>query len=73
MLRRGLKTIRDKRLLPRHPKSKFVLVECKGCGNTQIVFSHSSLRVLCESCKSVLVVPSGGKAKINGNVVMRYG
>lgn len=55
-------------LLPR-PRSKFLQVKCPRCGNTQLVFSHSSLMVECRVCKELLVQPKGGKAIIKGEVL----
>ena len=54
------------RLIPQ-PKSKFLMVECNVCSNTQIVFSHSTTRVKCNVCGEVIVEPTGGKAQIKGN------
>jgi len=46
------------------PKTKFVKVECKGCGNTQVIFDHATTKVKCLVCDAVLAEPSGGKADI---------
>lgn len=50
------------------PKSKFMKVECKNCGNTQVVFDHAASRVSCLVCDKILVEPTGGQAKINAEV-----
>ncbi len=55
-------------LIPR-PKSSFVRVKCLKCGNEQVVFSHASNKVNCNVCGIELAEPSGGKAKIKGEVV----
>jgi len=56
------------RLLPR-PKSKFLRVKCPNCGNEQVVFNHITSAVKCNICSAVLAEPTGGKAKIKGEVV----
>jgi small subunit ribosomal protein S27e len=48
----------------KQPKSKFLKVECKGCGNTQVVFDHASTKVKCLVCDAVLAEPTGGKADV---------
>ena len=55
------------RLLPR-PRSKFVRVKCPDCGNEQIVFSHATIAIHCNICGATLAEPSGGKARIRGEV-----
>jgi small subunit ribosomal protein S27e len=49
-------------------KSKFVKVECKNCSNTQTVFDHAASEVKCLVCDKTLVEPTGGNAKIHGEV-----
>jgi small subunit ribosomal protein S27e len=55
-------------LIPR-PKSSFVRVKCLKCGNEQVFFSHATNKVNCNVCGIELAEPSGGKAKIKGEVV----
>lgn len=56
------------KIIPK-PRSKFLRVKCLKCGNEQIVYSHSVNRVSCNVCGVELVEPSGGKAKINGEII----
>ena len=56
------------KLIPK-PRSKFLRVKCSDCGNEQVVFSSTTLSVNCNVCGAVLAEPSGGKAKIRGEVV----
>jgi small subunit ribosomal protein S27e len=58
---------KSKVLVP-EPNSKFLRVKCNSCGNEQTVFSHSSFPVRCTSCGEQLASPTGGKAKILGEV-----
>jgi small subunit ribosomal protein S27e len=55
-------------LIPR-PRSSFIRVKCLKCGNEQIVFSNAVNRVGCNVCGTELARPSGGKAKIKGEIV----
>lgn len=55
-------------LIPR-PKSRFLRIKCMDCGNEQIVFSNVSSVVHCNVCGGILAEPSGGRAKIRGEIV----
>ena len=59
-------------LIP-EPKSKFIRVKCKNCGNEQVVFSNATFPVRCLSCGTQLVYPRGGKANIAGDIVRILG
>ncbi|MCX8202080.1 MAG: 30S ribosomal protein S27e [Candidatus Caldarchaeum sp.] len=48
------------------PKSRFLLVTCNECGNTQVVFDSAKINVKCNVCGAILAKPSGGKAIILG-------
>ena len=50
------------------PSSKFQKVNCEECGEIQIVYSHASTPITCNSCGSTISEPTGSKAKINGKV-----
>jgi small subunit ribosomal protein S27e len=56
------------KLIPK-PGSKFLRVKCPECGNEQLVFDSANLQVTCNVCGAVLAEPSGGKAKVRGEVV----
>ncbi len=56
-----------KRLFQRN--SHFYKVRCPKCGNEQIIFSHASMKVKCLVCGEILAEPTGGKAKIYGEIV----
>ena len=53
------------------PKSSFLLVKCIKCGAERVIFSHSTSRVHCDVCGELLVEPTGGKAKIYGEITRR--
>lgn len=56
------------KLIPK-PKSHFLRVKCPDCGNEQIVFSHTSNPIHCKVCGALLAEPTGGRAKIKGDVI----
>ncbi len=47
---------------------RFLRIACDGCGNEQVVYSHSSTSVRCSVCGRTLVKPRGGKAEIFGTI-----
>ena len=61
------------RVLVPQPRSRFLLVRCPVCGNEQVVFSHATFPARCLVCGAQLVEPTGGKAKINGQIVRVLG
>jgi len=56
------------KLIPK-PQSTFLRVKCLKCGNEQLIFGSAVNRVTCNVCGEVLAEPTGGKAKIKGEVV----
>ncbi len=61
------------KILVPQPRSRFLLVKCPECGNEQVVFSHATFPARCLICGQQLVEPSGGKAKILGQVLRVLG
>jgi small subunit ribosomal protein S27e len=55
-------------LLPK-PKSYFLRVRCPDCSNEQFVYSNPTNVVKCNVCKTTLATPTGGKARISGEIV----
>ena len=55
-------------LMPK-PRSKFLRIRCTDCGNEQIVFDSATTIVKCNVCDNILAEPTGGRAKIHGEVV----
>lgn len=49
--------------------SNFLKLKCKDCENEQIVFQKTASEVSCAVCGSTLAEPTGGKAKLLGQVV----
>jgi small subunit ribosomal protein S27e len=56
------------KLIPK-PRSSFLRVKCLKCGNEQLVFSNATNKVTCNVCNETLAEPSGGKAKIHGEIL----
>lgn len=54
----------------RQPKTKFLRVQC-ACGQVQVVFSKASSTINCSVCGELLAEPTGGKAKIKGEILER--
>ena len=54
--------------MERKTKSKFLKVRCS-CKNEQIIFEKASTTVKCLVCKEIIAEPTGGKAKVNADVL----
>jgi small subunit ribosomal protein S27e len=50
------------------PSSKFQNVNCGECDELQVVYSHASTSIACNSCGNILAEATGAKAKINGKI-----
>jgi len=59
-------------IIPR-PKSCFIKVRCPNCSYEQITFDYASTVVKCRNCQTTLLIPTGGKAKILGEIIAKYG
>lgn len=51
------------------PASKFQKVNCNECGEQQVVYSHATTTIACNSCGNAISESTGSKAKINGKVL----
>ena len=65
--------MKRRKILVPTPKSRFVLVRCPDCGNEQVVFDHASMEVKCLLCGRVLAKPTGGKARIEAEILQVLG
>ena len=59
------------KLIPK-PESRFLRVKCQKCGNEQLLYSHATNKVTCNVCGETLAEPTGGKAKIKGEIVTAF-
>jgi small subunit ribosomal protein S27e len=55
------------KLIPK-PRSRFLRVKCLKCGNEQLLYSNPVNKVTCNVCGETLAEPTGGKAKIKGEI-----
>ncbi|MEM2094219.1 MAG: 30S ribosomal protein S27e [Candidatus Bathyarchaeia archaeon] len=55
-------------LIPK-PRSRFIRVKCPDCGNEQVTFNKAASVVKCNICDSVIAEPTGGTAKIRGEII----
>ena len=55
-------------LIPK-PNSAYLNIECSKCQEKNIIYSHTTSNIYCKSCNELLAERSGGKAKINGNLL----
>lgn len=53
--------------IPR-PSSRFQKINCNECGEIQIIYSHATSMVTCNSCGNAITEATGSKAKINGKI-----
>mgnify|MGYP000262270171 FL=1 len=65
--------VKKRKILIPEPKSRFIRVRCPNCGNEQVVFDHATFPARCLVCGTQLVEPTGGKAKILGEIVKILG
>ena len=50
------------------PNSRFQKVKCAQCEEEQIIYSHTSTVIKCNSCGNTIAEPTGSIAKIFGKV-----
>ena len=55
------------KLIPK-PRSNFLRVKCPKCENEQLLLSNATNKVTCNVCGEILAEPTGGRAKIKGQI-----
>ena len=50
-------------------ESKFMKVKCPDCQSEQITFNRATIIVHCQVCGATLLEPTGGVARVKGEVV----
>jgi len=50
------------------PSSKFQKIKCSECEEEQIVYSHTTTVIKCNSCGNPIAQPTGSKAKLFGKI-----
>ena len=58
---------KDHILIPT-PSSKFQKIKCGECDEEQIVYSHSTTHVKCNSCGNTISEPTASQAPIKGKI-----
>ena len=58
---------KDHILIPT-PRSSFRKIKCGECDEEQVVFSHNTTEVICNSCGNVLAMTTGSKSRIHGTI-----
>lgn len=53
----------------RNPTSRFIKVKCPDCSSEQVTFNRATVKVNCQACGATLLEPSGGLAKVKGEIV----
>ena len=59
---------KDHILMP-GPSTKFQKVSCKECETVQVVYSHATMSVVCNSCGNTLTKSTGSKTIMHGQIV----
>lgn len=63
-----MKLFKEKKLIS-EPRSHFLVVKCLECDHEQTIFGWATRTVVCDVCGKKLTEPTGGKARILGEVV----
>ena len=50
------------------PASRFQKIKCSECEEEQVVYSHTSTVIKCNSCGNTIAEPTGSRAKLLGKV-----
>ncbi len=58
--------------LARANRSRFVKVKCPDCEHEQVVFEKAATVVTCVVCSKILAEPTGGKAKVNVEILETF-
>jgi small subunit ribosomal protein S27e len=59
---------RENILIPK-PKSNFLSVQCTGCKEKQVIFSHATSDINCKSCGNPIAKKTGGRANVLGEIL----
>ena len=55
--------------MKKDPASKFIRVRCAKCKNEQVIFGKAASKISCLVCQEPLAEPSGGKTKVNTQIL----
>jgi small subunit ribosomal protein S27e len=54
---------------PQQSESKYRRVKCGDCGNEQVLFLRTATHIKCQVCGATMAEPTGGLARLRGEVV----
>lgn len=63
-------TCKRNKLIPQ-PNGYFLYLRCKACDVIIVAYSHSQTKRTCPGCDQTMLMPRGGKARIEGNVKIK--
>ena len=58
---------KDHVLIP-EPSSKFQKIKCSECEEEQVIYSHTTTVIKCNSCGNPIAQPTGSKAILFGKI-----
>ncbi len=61
---------REREFVPK-PRTSYVLIKCPDCGEERVMFSASTRDVTCKGCGRKLAESTGGKVKVDAQVIKR--
>jgi small subunit ribosomal protein S27e len=61
--------VRRENIMVPKPRSNFVSVQCKKCGEKTVVFTHTTIDINCKSCGEPVATKTGARAEILGKVM----
>lgn len=50
-------------------EKKFIKIKCLDCGEEKVIFTRASTVIKCDKCGVDVALPTGGKAKILGEII----
>ena len=60
-------------MAPERGPAPFWIVKCPDCSTEQTVFSRPATVVSCSVCGATVAMPTGGQAKLRGELVRSLG
>ncbi len=55
--------------MKREPVSKFIRVRCGKCKNEQVIFGKAAMKVSCLVCQEPLASSTGGRTKVDAQIL----
>ena len=61
---------KEREFIPK-PRSSFVLIKCPDCGEERVMFSASTRDITCRGCGRKLAERTGGKVRVDAQIIKR--